>query len=52
MKIINISNQRFGKEAMVASAAGCCCCCCCNCNCGGGDDTIIIVKDGEATIAR
>lgn len=50
MKIINLSNQRFGKNAMVASAAGCCCCC--NCNCGGDESstTTVIVAE-RATIS-
>ena len=49
MKVISISNQKFGKDAMVASAAGCCCCCC-NCNCSSDDTTTIVaclMKNGH-----
>ena len=50
MKVISISNQKFGKDAMVASAAGCCCCCCCNCNCSTDESTTVVVVGDNTTI--
>ncbi len=51
MKVISISNQKFGKVGMVASAAGCCCCCC-NCNCSSDETTTIAVSHDAITIQR
>ena len=49
MKVISISNQKFGKVGMVASAAGCCCC---NCNCSSDETTTIAVSHDAITIQR